>query len=227
MDRIKIEAISGSRTIKKRFDYVGQTSVTKEVPLYAINTLLLDENHTDNIKLFRDLLFVKPFFQRYRNTYKLYYNDLLYYLKSRAITYRWRFERKGDSYFIVSSNYYIADDSGNILFIITVTLNNDVNDYVNRNVYHDTENLNIYVSNEFMNNPIYKTIYNKIKKEIINDLVEKGASLITTSSKNIEKKLFQNKLADDIRNNSLSPEDVKRFIEEKIKTLNFRDNNES
>jgi hypothetical protein len=88
----------------------------------------------------------------------------------------------------------LKDNKVNILFLVAVKTEymkqmfNEVS-----GIYDEPKDMSkfaIFISKEFYTSMEYKTIHNKIQKEIIKPLLEKGVELIITN--NIEKRCFNN-----------------------------------
>lgn len=91
---------------------------------------------------------------------------------------------------------YITDTNNKFLLLLTS------NSQMRWREMKDTgfKNLRLYLSTEFILNPIYKNLYKKITTEYINEFYEKGIEVLFVHSDEIEKQCFANEFRIEFNN---------------------------
>lgn len=121
------------------------------------------------------------------------------------------FRADNNKYYLNISGGCIIDIEGNILMVLCTKSSEIISSssYIpyltTDSIYRDeniiSDNLLLMVSTEFLTNPIYKTLYKKIEKEIVQYCYNNKIDVIFTNSEKIENNLYKNDF--DISFNSL------------------------
>jgi len=114
---------------------------------------------------------------------------------------------------VITGKGIMVNEVGDILFLAAIKSEVFVNfikgdKKIIRKSDYDIEDFKIFISNKF---PTYKKVYNKIKKDILDDYIKEGFELSIMDSKLIEKSVYSNRFENTIEFNTV--EDSKSFIE--------------
>lgn len=145
-----------------------------------------------------------------------------YVSRGRLIEYMFR--KGGIEQKLFTSGGNILDKENNFLLIFAIKSSTLIIDYSNLNVTMpcnasgeiDPAHLKLFVSTEFMSNPVYRTVYNKVHREVILPCLEKGMEISYLLHEEIDKKLFNDGLNRNFETitdarNYLSPESTREL----------------
>ena len=190
---------------------IGTTSKNKFFPVYALfeNQRRNDYySSNDSINclsehLVRDVfMYRKPDNKAIRN-YANYtrYPDMINSLQTSGKPEVFQFLVNDEPHFINIMKGYISDKFDNILMLLTcksefikpnqMTLTADIFKS-NYSEELNNEKLQLFVSNEFITNEIYKNVYKKVDAEIIQKCLLLNIDVFFTSSEKITNSVYQN-----------------------------------
>lgn len=202
--------------IFERHDYPGEVFYNKEVigttccnSLIPVFTLQDSLNRTTffyskKIENTNSYLYYKPSISQV-NTASRKFDDFLYYFCHGYSPLRFRFKVGGEDNSVVITGNSVLDEQGNILSILTYKQEFLTSD-LNVSLIEDSRgNLNynalvLIVSTEFTINPIYKNLYKKFYKEVIEMAIVKNVDVLLVSKDKIDEKLFKNSFKIEINN---------------------------
>lgn len=189
---------------------IGTTSKNKFFPVYALfeNQRRNDYySSNDSINclsehLVRDVfMYRKPDNKAIRN-YANYtrYPDMINSLQTSGKPEVFQFLVNDEPHYINIMKGYISDKFDNILMLLTCK-----SEYIKPNQHYlsadiftnglddlDGNKLQLFVSNEFITNEIYKNVYKKVDAEIIQQCLKLDIDVFFTTSEKISKSIYQN-----------------------------------
>lgn len=229
--------------IFERHNYPGEVFYNKEVigttccnSLIPVFTLQDRFNRTSyfyhkNIENTNSYLYYKPSISVVNGGSRKF-DDFLDYFCYGYSPLRFRFKVGGEDNSVVITGNSVLDEQGNILSILTVKqefitsdLNADSIEDSRGNLNHDA--LVLVVSTEFTLNPIYKNLYKKFYKEVVEMAIDKNVDVLLVSKDKIDEKLFKNSFKLEINNintlNELLNDEIGNilFEEEEEESLPF------
>ena len=161
------------------------TSKNKFFPLYVMHT---------NKNLVKDVFsYTKPLYKG-RIINKLSYPGLIQDLRRRLSLTKYCFSIKENSSFIFGMKGLILDENFNILLAMSINSTNPIITYDKDDDYDeiDTKKVKLFVSTEFLINPVYKNLYKKIHTDYILKCYEEKIETVFTTSEKIDSSLFGN-----------------------------------
>jgi hypothetical protein len=212
---------------------IGVKSLGEYMPYYTIcdDTMYISPF---NISVFLPVLTDIKFYYKHLSIrfYKTKtYSEFLKNFKYKDRIRKYGFKVQGKDVEISSGHYSILDDKENILLILCCKnyernqiFDNDVPIY---------KYFKLLVATEFLLNPIYKSFYKKVEKDLINSCYEKGISVQFKSTKSIDEELFSKGFEENFNsitelNNIVENDILSDFCkEENLVVLSFRDTERS
>lgn len=146
------------------------------------------------------------------------YPSLLSYLKQSISMRVFKYTLDGVENKLYFMQGYIVDESNNILLILTCKDKSAADKH--RYTQEDKELFRLYVSTEFLKNPIYKNFYKKIYKDYIDKFLEEDIEVVYTTSDKIHNSVFKDGF--EINYNSLT-ELTELLHTEPAEILNFNE----
>lgn len=190
---------------------IGTTSKNKFFPVYALFESHRRNDYYGSVEsvnclsehLVRDVfMYRKPENKAIRN-YSTYtrYPDMINSLQTSGRPEVFQFLVNDEPHFINIMKGYISDKFDNILMLLTcksefikpnqMTLTADIFK-PNYSEELNNEKLQLFVSNEFITNEIYKNVYKKVDAEIIQKCLLLNIDVFFTSSEKITNSVYQN-----------------------------------
>jgi len=132
-------------------------------------------------------IYYKPHISSKYHTSNKSLNNLISNLQDKYYVYNTRIEKEDSVMNIYIKKGYIIDEKNNILLCLTT---NDLKVSNSNHILKD-ESLRLYISNQLVNNPLYKSLYNKLQKDYIIYYQRNDVDIFYMSSKKIEQELFK------------------------------------
>lgn len=177
---------------------IGTTNRNEYYPVYAathfIDRIYDNNNYYNGERLMENIVNEVSFYKKPTNGAERRYGslskyaDLIEALTKSVNSDVFEFTISETSYYLTCNKGYIADIDDNILLILctkSTTLFDDDGNII-------PNNLRLYVSNNFVTNPIYKNVYKKIDSEYIHFCYENDIEVVFTTSEKIQKQVFKN-----------------------------------
>lgn len=204
--------------IFERHDYPGEVHYNKEVigttccnsliPVFTLQDRLNRSSYSyhKNIENTNSHLYYKPSISIVNGGSRKFEDFLAYFCYGYS-SLRFRFKIGGEDNSVVVTGNSVLDEQGNILSILTFkqefvpsTSYLDVSSIEDSrgNLNHDA--LVLVVSTEFTINPIYKNLYKKFYKEVVEMAIDKNVDVLLVSKDKIDEKLFKNSFKIEINN---------------------------
>jgi len=157
--------------------------IRKDLRCSVFNTIFSIITKYDCTPMFLPSQVTDDYFISYKPDLRIIYNDNRSY--ADLINNLWRgnncsrFEIKNEDTYVNIALGYMTDKHQNILLILTTKGSTNIND-----------NITLFVATEFVNNPEYKLLYNKLYKEYISEFIKKDMNVSFMPSNKIENYVF-------------------------------------
>ena len=185
---------------------IGTTLKNKYYPVYII-----DEEYEKRVsfsnayeqtlhqKIINDILiYKKPLFNRsiLEDDTNFNYVGFFRRLRSTVKLCKFKFKFNQEDYNICVMRGYLTDDWNNILLCLCTKSHNIFNEKGEL----ITSNLKLFISNELINNSIYKNVFKMLNKEYIDFFYKNDIDVVFTTSKKIQNRIFGNHFKLEFKN---------------------------
>ena len=182
---------------------IGTTLKNKYYPVYIIDEAYEKETASTANMLYQKvigdvLIYEKPLFNRsiLAEGSKFTHVGFFRRLRTESRLCRLNFISNQEYYQIYVMRGYLVDDWDNILLCLCTK---------SRNIFDKegeliTSNLKLFVSNELINNSIYKNVFRQLNKEYIDFFYKNDIDVVFTTSKKIQNSIFGNHFKLEFKN---------------------------
>lgn len=212
-------------------EVIGTTCCNSLIPVFTLqDSLNRNTNfYSKKIENTNSYLYYKPTISEIHSTTRRF-EDFLDYFCYGYSPLRFRFKIGGEDNSVVITGNSVLDEQSNILSILTfkqefltsdldVSLIKDSRGKLNHNA------LVLIVSTEFTINPIYKNLYKKFYKEVIEMAIDRNVDVLLLSKSKIDEKLFKNSFKLEFNNintlNELLNDEIGNILFEEEELLPF------